>query len=65
MNKAADLTKITDANAVASYALTAMKWANVEGLITGRTATTLAPTGTATRLEVVTILMRFANDVAE
>jgi hypothetical protein len=63
--KANDLASFTDANSIASYALAAMKWANAEGLITGRTATTLAPTGTATRAEVATILMRFAENVVK
>jgi hypothetical protein len=63
--KANDLAVFTDANGIASYALDAMKWANAEGLITGRTATTLAPTGTATRAEVATILMRFAENVVK
>ena len=41
-----------------------MGWANAQGLITGNTATTLNPTGSATRAEVATILMRFCEDVA-
>ena len=63
--KTNDLTAFTDADSIASYATDAMKWANAEGLITGRTSTTLAPTGTATRAEVATILMRFAENVVK
>ena len=63
--KANDLAGFTDSISIASYALDAMKWANAEGLITGRTATTLAPTGTATRAEVATILMRFAENMVK
>lgn len=37
----------------------AMKWAVSIGLLSGRTATELAPAATATRAEVATILMRF------
>lgn len=65
VTKTNDLAAYTDANTVTSYALSAMKWANAENLITGRTATTLAPSGTATRAEVATILMRFAESVTK
>lgn len=63
--KVNELSAYTDAESIASYALAAMRWSNAEGLITGRTATTLAPDGTATRAEVATILMRFAENVAK
>ena len=63
--KANDLAGFTDSGSIASYALDAMKWANAEGLIRGRTSTTLAPAGTATRAEVATILMRFAENVVK
>ena len=59
---AADLAAYTDEGSISSWALNAMKWANAEGLITGRTATTLSPGGTATRAEAATILMRFVED---
>ena len=58
------LAGYTDADWISSYALTAMRWANSEGLITGKTSTTLDPKGTATRAEVATILMRFCESVA-
>jgi hypothetical protein len=54
----------TDASTVSGWARTAMGWANGEGLITGRTATTLAPGGETTRAEVASILMRFVEDMA-
>ena len=57
-----DLVKFEDAFDISSWASDAMKWANAEGLITGRTATTLAPKGTATRAEVATILMRYIGE---
>ncbi len=60
-----DLAAYTDAGGITSYALSAMKWANAEGLITGSTTTTLTPTGTASRAEVATILMRFAENVVK
>jgi hypothetical protein len=59
------LEAFTDAGSVSSYALAAMKWANAEGLITGRTTTTLVPTGSATRAEAATILMRLLETVAK
>ena len=60
-----NLDAYTDASQISAYALTAMQWANAEGLITGNTATTINPTGDATRAEVATILMRFAENVAQ
>lgn len=59
------LAEYTDADQISSYATTAMQWANENGLIMGRTDTTLVPQGTATRAEVATILMRFCEDIAK
>ena len=59
------LAGYTDADQISAYAAAAMQWANGNGLITGRTDTTLVPQGTATRAEVATILMRFCTDVAQ
>lgn len=60
----ADLSSYTDAGSINSWALTAIRWANSEGLITGRTRTNLVPRGTASRAEAATILMRFCQNVA-
>lgn len=57
-----DLSSFTDATKISAYAKTAMGWANAKGLITGRTASTIAPTDTATRAEVATILQRFIGE---
>jgi len=65
VSKTTDLTSYTDAPEINTWALDAMQWANAEGLITGRTATTLAPGGTATRAEVATILIRFVEGVVK
>ncbi|MCL1805955.1 MAG: S-layer homology domain-containing protein, partial [Clostridiales bacterium] len=54
-----------DAGAVSSWAQGAMKWANGLGLINGRTDTTLAPLGTATRAETAAILQRFVIQLTE
>ena len=48
-----------DASDVSGWAQTAMRWANANGLITGRTMSTLAPLDNATRAEASTILQRF------
>ena len=58
-SEAADLDAYSDASTISTWALDAMKWANASGLITGRTATELAPKYTATRAEAATILQRF------
>ena len=55
----------TDAHQISPYAITAMQWANAEGLITGNTATTINPQGSATRAEVAMILMRFCENIAK
>jgi len=51
--------EFTDASSISPWAQEAMEWANMNGFITGRTMTTLAPNGTATRAEFATILQRF------
>lgn len=56
-----ELSSYADASSVSSWANYAMKWAYAEGLISGTTATTLEPSGTATRAQVSTILMRFVE----
>ncbi len=59
-----DLNGYTDATEVSSYATNAMRWAVENGVIKGRTSTTLAPKGQATRAEVAQIfqnLLSIAN----
>ncbi len=53
------LTGYTDAKAISSYAVTPMRWAVAVGIISGKTKTTLNPSGFANRAECATILMRF------
>ena len=60
-----NLNQFTDRDAVSTWATDAMLWANYHGLITGRTATTIDPAGTATRAECATILMRFIEAFPE
>ena len=61
----ADLNGFTDANKISTYAQEAMAWANTVGLINGRTTTSLAPTGTATRAEVAAIFHRFVENIVK
>lgn len=63
-SKRADLSGYSDASAISAYALEAMRWAVAEGLIAGKTETTLAPGGEATRAEAAMILMRFCETIA-
>lgn len=50
-----------DAHALSPWAQQAMCWAVETGLIQGRDGGLLAPTGTATRAEVATLLMRYCT----
>lgn len=59
----ADLSKYTDLELLSTWAQEPMKWANVFGIITGTTATTLNPQGNATRAEMAAMLMRFCENV--
>lgn len=61
----ADLSGYTDEAEISAYAVEAMSWANAEGFITGTTATTLKPQGSATRAQVATILTRYAQKADE
>ena len=54
-----DLTQFTDREQVGSWAQTSMTWAVYCGLITGTSAITLTPVGTATRAQCAMILYRF------
>lgn len=56
-----DLSSYDDMDEISSYAIEATTWGVENGLISGRTNTTLAPKETATRAEVATILMRYSK----
>jgi hypothetical protein len=60
---AGDLSDFADAEAVSDWASEAMAWAVGKGLIAGRTETTLAPEGTATRAEAATLLQRYVENM--
>lgn len=57
---AADLSAYTDAGAVSAYAEKAVQWCVKNGILTGKTSSTLAPKATATRAECAAMLQRFA-----
>ena len=61
VSKMGDLKFYTDTSAIGSWAVDAIRWANAEGLISGRTSSTIVPGGTATRAEAATILTRFCQ----
>ena len=53
-----------DASSISAYAVKAMDWAVNAGILSGKSASTLDPTGTATRAEVATIIMRYTKLVS-
>ncbi len=57
------LSAFTDAASVSEWAETAMSWAVENGLITGVTANTLVPSGSATRAQCAAILMRYVENI--
>ena len=65
ISKTGDLSGFADLRDISAWALDALKWANGEGLINGRTKTTIVPKGTAKRAEAAVILMRFMENVAK
>ena len=58
---AADLSAYADAGSVSTYAEKAVQWCVKNGILTGKTSSTLAPKATATRAECAAMLQRFAT----
>ena len=58
---AADLSAYADAGSVSAYAEKAVQWCVKNGILTGKTSSTLAPKATATRAECAVMLQRFAS----
>ena len=58
---AANLAGYADGASVSAYAVDAMSWCVEHDIITGTTATTLEPQGTATRAQAAAMLMRFTD----
>ena len=50
-----------DASSVSDYAVPAMRWANVNGIITGKPGGLLDPLGGATRAEFAVMISRFVQ----
>ena len=57
----ADLSAYTDAVSISPYAEKAVEWCVAEGILSGKSATSLAPQDTATRAECAAMLQRFAD----
>ena len=51
----------SDAGLVSDYAVPAMRWANVNGIITGKPGGLLDPLGGATRAEFAVMISRFVQ----
>ena len=58
---AADLSAYADAGSVSAYAEKAVQWCVKNGILTGKTSSTLAPKATATRAECAAMLQRFTG----
>ena len=61
----ANLSGYTDAGRISPYAVEPLRWANALGLITGTTADTISPTGSATREQAAVILTRFIRNTSQ
>ncbi|MFR3237009.1 MAG: S-layer homology domain-containing protein, partial [Acutalibacter sp.] len=65
LTAAGDLAQFTDSGKLQSWAVTAMKWANGNGLINGFEDNTLQPAGTTIRGQAASIIMNFDKNVAK
>lgn len=61
LDGAADLSAYADAGSVSAYAEKAVQWCVKNGILTGKTSSSLAPKATATRAECAAMLQRFAS----
>ena len=61
----ADLSGYSDADAVSDWAAVSLSWANAAEIVSGISDTELAPTETATRAQVASILMRFCENIVK
>lgn len=65
LTKAGDLTKFPDEGSVSDWAVTALSWANGNGLINGHENGTLDPHGNTVRGQAASILMNFDLNVVK
>ena len=63
INVLANLTNFKDYKKVENYAVTSMKWAVGNGVITGNSDGTLNPKGNATRAEAAAMIQKYCNNV--
>lgn len=56
-----ELSTFEDAASVSAWARESVSWATAEGLLSGVSATTLAPQGEATRAQLAAMLVRFSD----
>lgn len=64
-DKKGDLSGFADGGAASDWAADALAWAVGNGLLQGNDDGSLNPSGTATRAEIATILMRFCENIAK
>ena len=55
----ADITSYSDYSTISSYAKSCIEWAVSEGLMSGRTSSTINPKGTTTRAELAQIIYNY------
>ena len=65
LTAAGDLAQFTDSGKLQPWAVTAMKWANGNGLINGFEDNTLQPAGTTIRGQAASIIMNFDKNGAK
>lgn len=61
VSQTTNLDGYKDIASLSDWAETAMSWSVANGIIKGRTATTLSPDARCTRAEMATVMMRFAE----
>lgn len=59
------LSNYSDCGKIHNWAIEGLSWANVNGIVSGRTPTMMAPQGTATRAEIAAMIHRFIVNVVE
>ncbi len=58
---AAVLNTFQDTNSIPAYAVEPLAWAVKNGIVSGTSSTAISPNGSATRAQVATMLMRYAQ----
>ncbi len=61
----ANISSYSDSQKVSVYAETAVAWANKAGIISGTDKNLLNPSGSATRAQAASILMRFCENISK